>query len=87
MIVYSHNYVTLVDVCRHNNLDYNEVLDAVSNSDISFGTNEDTLISRSQLQDIIDNYLEQDYNKYQIEQTVELDWGRLDDSVLISLGC
>ncbi len=80
MIVYSHNYVTLGDVCRHNNLDYNEVLDAVSSSDISFGTNEDTLISRSQLQDIIDNYLD-------IEQTVELDWGRLDDSVLISLGC
>jgi hypothetical protein len=87
MIVYSHNYVTLGDVCRHNNLDYNEVLDAVSSSDISFGTNEDTLISRSQLQDIIDNYLEQDYNKYQIEQTMELDWGRLDDNVLISLGC
>jgi len=77
MIVYSHNYVTLADVCKHNSLDYVEVLDAVSNSDISFGTNEDTLMSRRQLQDIIDSYL---------EETVDLDWGKLDDSVLISLG-
>jgi hypothetical protein len=79
MIIYSHNYVTLADVCRHNSLDYTEVLDAVSSSSISFGTNEDTLMSRSQLQDIIDNYLD-------IEQCKELDWDRLDDSVLISLG-
>lgn len=77
MIVYSHNYVTLADVCKHNSLDYVEVLDAVSNSDISFGTNEDTLMSRRQLQDIIDSYL---------EETVDLDWEKLDDSVLISLG-
>lgn len=77
MIVYSHNYVTLADVCKHNSLDYVEVLDAVSNSDISFGTNEDTLMSRRQLQDIIDSYL---------EETVDLDWKKLDDSVLISLG-
>lgn len=77
MIVYSHNYVTLADVCRHNSLDYTEVLDAVCNSDISFGTNEDTLMSRRQLQDIVDSYL---------EETVDLDWGKLDDSVLISLG-
>jgi hypothetical protein len=77
MIVYSHNYVTLADVCRHNGLDYTEVLDAVSNSDISFGTNEDTLMSRNQLQTIIDNYLEEE---------VDLDWAKLDDSVLISLG-
>ena len=77
MTVYSHNYVTLADVCKHNSLDYEEVSDAVSNSDISFGTNEDTLMSRRQLQDIIDSYL---------EETVDLDWGKLDDSVLISLG-
>jgi hypothetical protein len=76
MLVYSHNYVRLADVCKHNSLDYIEVIDAVSNSDISFGTNEDTLISRSQLQDIIDDNFD----------NVELDWNRLDDNVLISLG-
>ena len=79
MIIYSHNYVTLADVCKYNSLDYTEVLDAVSSSHISFGTNEDTLMSRNQLQDIIDNYLD-------IEQCKELDWGKLDDTVLISLG-
>ena len=78
MTVYSHNYVTIADVCGHNDLDYNEVMDAICNSDISFGNNEDTLMSRRQLQDIVDSYL---------EETVDLDWGRLDDSVLISLGC
>jgi hypothetical protein len=77
MIVYSHNYVTLADICKHNSLDYTEVLDAVSNSDISFGTNEDTLMGRSQLQNIIDNYLEEEK---------DLDWAGLDDTVLISLG-
>jgi len=77
MIIYSHNYVTIRDVCDHNQLDFSEVMDAISNSDVCFGTNEDTLISRSQLQNIIDNYL---------EWTVDLDWGKLDDTVLISLG-
>ena len=76
MIVYSHNYVRLADVCQYNDLDYIEVLDAVSSSDISFGTNADTIMSRSQLQSIIDDHFD----------NVELDWDRLDDSVLISLG-
>lgn len=76
MIVYSHNYVTLQDVCKHNELDYNEVIEYVNQSDISFGTNEDTLMCRSQLQSIIDDNID----------NIELDWGRLDDSVLISLG-
>jgi hypothetical protein len=77
MTVYSHNYVTIADVCRHNDLDYNEVMNAICNSHISFGNNEDTLVSRRQLQDTVDSYL---------EETVDLDWGKLDDSVLISLG-
>jgi hypothetical protein len=76
MIVYSHNYVTIDDVCKHNQLDLGDVMEAISNSDVCFGTNEDTLISRGQLQSIIDDYMD----------NVELDWGRLNDSVLISLG-
>jgi hypothetical protein len=79
MIVYSHNYVTLMDVCNHNGLNYSVVIEYVSQSDISFGTNEDTLISRSQLQSIIDDNMDNVDN-------VELDWARLDDTVLISLG-
>lgn len=77
MFVYSHDYVCIADVCKHNNLDYSDVMDAISNSDVSFGTNEDTLITQNNLQDILDNYLE--YN-------VTLDWARLDKTVLISLG-
>jgi hypothetical protein len=77
MTVYSHNYVTLADICKHNDLNYSEVLQAVCESDVCFGTNEDTLICRRKLQDIVDSYL---------EETVDLDWGKLDDSVLISLG-
>lgn len=77
MILYSHNYVTLADVCKHNSLDYAEIMDAVSNSDVSFGTNEDTLVAQSTLQNILDNYFEDE---------VTLDWARFDDTVLISLG-
>ena len=76
MIVYSHNYVTLADICKHNDLNYSEVLQAVCESDVCFGTNEDTLICRRKLQDIMDDW----------NGTIELDWGKLDDSVLISLG-
>ena len=77
MTVYSHHYVTIMDVCKHNDLDLGDVMDAISNSNVSFGTNEDTLIAQSTLQNILDNYFEHD---------VTLDWARLDDTVLISLG-
>lgn len=76
MITYSQECVTLFDVCQHNDLDYAEIIEAISNSDISFGTNYDTLISRHQLQDIIDDW----------NGTIQLDWDGLDDKVLISLG-
>lgn len=77
MLVYSHNYVTIKDICKHNNLDYPNVMDAICNSDISFGNNYDTLMCRSGLQAILDDWF---------ENPVELDWARLDDTVLISLG-
>lgn len=77
MIVYSHNYVTLKSVCDHNSLDYNEVTDAISNSDVSFGNNYDTLICRGVFEAILEDWF---------DDTINLDWARLDDSVLISLG-
>jgi hypothetical protein len=77
MIVYSHNYITLRDVCKHNSLDIGEVMEAIGNSNVCFGANEDTLISRSQLQIILDNFFDYD---------IELDWRGLDDTVLVSLG-
>ena len=76
MTVYSHNYVTIADVCGHNDLDYNEVMDAICNSDISFGTNWDTLISQAHLQSILDDH----------DFFVTLDFGGHDETVVISLG-
>jgi hypothetical protein len=52
-------------------------MDAICNSNISFGTNYDTLMCRAELKVILDEWF---------ESPVELDWARLDDSVLISLG-
>jgi hypothetical protein len=71
MKVFTYNCVTLADVCEQNTLDYSHVIEEICHSDISFGTNEDTLISKSMLEEVLD---------------IHLDFGGLDDSVLISLG-
>jgi hypothetical protein len=55
MISYSYKYLTLADVCEYNKLDYTTVMDAISNSDTSFGTNYDTLITSTQLERILEN--------------------------------
>jgi len=73
---YTQEYLDLREVCEHNKIDYLSVIEAVSNSDISFGTNYDTLISQEQLQSILDD---NDYN-------IELDFDRYDNTVVISLG-
>ena len=71
MKVFTYDCVTLEDVCEQNTLDYNHVIEEISHSDVSFGTNEDTLISQSMLENILE---------------LKLDFSGLDDSVLISLG-
>lgn len=63
--------VRIVDVCDHNGIDYNDMMSILSDTDISFGTNDDTLVSQENLNKI--------FNK-------ELDYGDCDDTVLISLG-
>jgi len=55
MKTFTHECVRLVDYCDHNNLDYSEVMQMVCDSDISFGTNYDTLISMPDLWDILDD--------------------------------
>lgn len=79
MKTYTHTYVDIGDVCRYNNLDVGEVMEAVNHSDISFGTNFDTLISQEQLQSALDDYLD-------FDKQVILDFGKLDDTIVISLG-
>jgi hypothetical protein len=51
-------------------------MEAICNSDVSFGTNTDTLISQETLQYILDD---NDFG-------VELDFAKYDNTVVISLG-
>jgi hypothetical protein len=73
---YAWTYLDLREVCDYNQLNYSDVMDAISNSDVSFGTNTDTLISQETLQSIIDD---NDFG-------VELDFAKYDNTVVISLG-
>ena len=73
---YTWTYLDLREVCEHNKLDYSSVMDAISNSDVSFGTNTDTLISQETLESILDD------NDF----IVDLDFGDYDNTVVISLG-
>lgn len=65
-------YYTLADVCQRNRLDYDAVIDAIDNSDVSYGTNADTFITAAMLSRILGGAM------------LFLD-GQADD-VLISLG-
>jgi len=73
---YTWEYLDLREVCDYNQLDYSNVMDAICNSDVSFGTNTDTLISQETLQSILDD------NDF----AVDLDFGKYDNTVVISLG-
>jgi hypothetical protein len=64
--------ITLRDLCQHNDLDEDVVTAMIAASHISFGTNADTLMTCFTLEQVLDR---------------ELNWGDLDNSVLISLGC
>lgn len=75
---FTYECVTLRDFCEHNNLNYPEVIDAVCDSDISFGTNYDTLIHATQLEAILeDRDISTDNLNYNGYDT---------DKILISLG-
>jgi len=76
MISYSHQYLDIRAVCEHNELDVGEVMQHLCDSDLSFGSNYDTLISQHHLQSIIDEGFD----------NVQLDFGGYDDTVVISLG-
>jgi hypothetical protein len=76
MKTFTHKCVDIGEMCKHNHLDMSEVMDAICNSDVSFGSNNDTLISQEKLQEIVINYM---------EDQPDLDFGDLDSDVLISL--
>jgi len=63
MKTFNYTCVAFETVCEHFNLDPIAVSEALSNSDVSFGTNLDTLISMSRFSeilmdfDVIENHL------------------------------
>ena len=63
--------VELEVLCELNKLDCHDVSDMISDSYISFGMNADTLLTKGQLESILDR---------------ELDWEGSEE-ILISLGC
>lgn len=71
METFTYHCVDLMSVCVHNGLDYEDVMESVSNSDVSFGTNDDTLITLKTLENILGK---------------DLDLDNLPDSTMISLG-
>ena len=73
---YAWTYLDLREVCDYNQLDYGDVMEAICHSDVSFGTNTDTLISQDTLQFILDD---NDFG-------VDLDFAKYDNTVVISLG-
>lgn len=56
MNAFAYRYLKLADICEFNNLNYNDIIDAVAMSDVSFGTNYDTLITSDQLEDILEDF-------------------------------
>ena len=71
METFTYHCVDLMAVCELNQLDYSEVMDQITASDISFGTNDDTLITRKTLESILGRSIE---------------FGELPDNTMISLG-
>ncbi len=72
MQLHTVQYYTLADVCRESGLDYQAVIEAIQDSDVSFGTNADTFITAAMLRVILDGE--------------RLAIGDQEDDVLISLG-
>ena len=76
---YSYTYLTLGEVCKHNELEYSAVMDAICSSHVSFGTNYDTLITSEDLDSIL-------YDAEIVHNGLDYDDHDTDEKVLISLG-
>lgn len=55
MKTFTHECIRLRDYCDHNKLDYSDVVQMVCESDFSFGTNYDTLMSLPDLWMILED--------------------------------
>jgi hypothetical protein len=54
MNIQTMKYVELADYCEATGKNYVDVMEAVSNSDISFGTNADTFLTAGMLANILE---------------------------------
>ncbi len=78
METFTHTCVALKDYCDHNSLNYDDVMQMVCDSDVSFGNNYDTLVALPDLWMILED------NDVDVEK---LDDGGLNvHEVRISLG-
>lgn len=69
---FTYTCLDISEVCKHNQLDLGNVMDTISSSDVSFGTNYDTLLSVNMLESILET---------------RLDWDNHDeDNIYITLG-
>jgi hypothetical protein len=63
--------VSMKDFCESVGINYDDAIDAVSNSDVSFGTNDDTLVTVSNLCNILEMHVP----------------AGIDPKLFVSLGC
>ena len=52
---FTYNCLTLADLCAHNSIEYDTVMQAICDSDISFGNNYDTIMTSDQLESILED--------------------------------
>jgi hypothetical protein len=52
---FTYKCLPIAEVCEYNDLALMDVMDAICDSDISFGTNYDTIISHTQLESILED--------------------------------
>lgn len=71
MDTFIYHCINLEDFCRTMNWDYDETSETLSNSDISFGSNDDTLVRPDTLAKLCDKELPENF----------------DYDLMISLGC
>jgi hypothetical protein len=45
--------VTLADLCDHNHIDFDIAMREIEASDVSFGTNDDTILSKNTIEKIL----------------------------------
>lgn len=71
MDTFVYRCINLKDFCREVNWDYEQTSESLSNSDISFGSNDDTLVMPSTIAKICEKELPENF----------------DFDLMVSLGC